>query len=158
MFTAASRLPVCLCWFVVAICGDAKEGQDYPTRPAASWFQQLRAQLRCTRPILAQGLSERWPHRMIVDIDQALVATSVPGRSPRPIQTVHVADLNDSLLINPWLFKEVPFDPRKDFTPISLSMYSPNVLAAHPSAGIKSFDEFLKALAPHRQAQLRFAW
>ena len=52
---------------------------------------------------------------------------------------------NDSLLINPWLFKEVPFDPRKDFTPISLSMYSPNVLAAHPSAGIKSFDEFLKA-------------
>jgi hypothetical protein len=23
------------------------------------------------------------------------------------------------------LFKEVPFDPKKDFTPISLSMYSP---------------------------------
>jgi hypothetical protein len=28
---------------------------------------------------------------------------------------------NDSLLINPWLFKDVPFAPKQDFIPISLS-------------------------------------
>jgi tripartite-type tricarboxylate transporter receptor subunit TctC len=96
--------------------------------------------------ILAQGLSERWPHRMIVDnrpggggnIGAGAVAKADPDGYT-------LLTWNDSLLINPWLFKEVPFDPKKDFTPISLSMYSPNVLAAHPSAGIKTFDEFLKA-------------
>jgi tripartite-type tricarboxylate transporter receptor subunit TctC len=96
--------------------------------------------------ILAQSLSERWPHRMIVDnrpggggnIGAGAVAKADPDGYT-------LLTWNDSLLINPWLFKEVPFDPKKDFTPISLSMYSPNVLAAHPSAGIKTFDEFLKA-------------
>ncbi len=96
--------------------------------------------------ILAQGLSERWPHRMIVDnrpggggnIGAGAVAKADPDGYT-------LLTWNDSLLINPWLFKEVPFDPKKDFTPISLSMYSPNVLAAHPSAGIKTFDEFLKS-------------
>jgi tripartite-type tricarboxylate transporter receptor subunit TctC len=52
---------------------------------------------------------------------------------------------NDTLLINPSLFNDAPFDPKRDFTPISLSMYSPNVLAAHPSARLKTFAEFLAA-------------
>jgi tripartite-type tricarboxylate transporter receptor subunit TctC len=73
------------------------------------------------------------------------VATSAPAVAKADPDGYTLLTWNDSLLINPWLFKEVPFDPKKDFTPISLSMYSPNVLAAHPSAGIKTFDEFLKS-------------
>jgi tripartite-type tricarboxylate transporter receptor subunit TctC len=52
---------------------------------------------------------------------------------------------NDSLLINPTLLPETPFDPKKDFTPISLSIYVPNVLVAHPSTGFHNFADFLKA-------------
>ena len=44
-----------------------------------------------------------------------------------------------------YLYKEIPYDPKKDFVPLSLSMYSPNVLAAHPSSNLKTFDDFLKA-------------
>ena len=123
------------------------EGQDYPTRPVRIVVPAAPGgSFDALARILAQGLSERWPHRMIVDnrpggggnIGAGAVAKADPDGYT-------LLTWNDSLLINPWLFKEVPFDPRKDFTPISLSMYSPNVLAAHPSAGIKSFDEFLKA-------------
>ena len=123
------------------------EGQDYPTRPVRIVVPAAPGgSFDALAQILAQGLSERWPHRMIVDnrpggggnIGAGAVAKADPDGYT-------LLTWNDSLLINPWLFKEVPFDPRKDFTPISLSMYSPNVLAAHPSAGIKSFDEFLKA-------------
>jgi tripartite-type tricarboxylate transporter receptor subunit TctC len=122
-------------------------GQDYPTRPVrivvpASPGGSFDALAR----ILAQGLSDRWPQRVIVDnrpggggnIGAGAVAKADPDGYT-------LLTWNDSLLINPWLFKEVPFDPKRDFTPISLSMYSPNVLAAHPSAGIKTFEEFLKA-------------
>src|SRR4249920_1060593 len=97
--------------------------------------------------IIAQSLSERWPQRVIVDnrpggagnIGAREVAKSEPdGYS--------LLTWNDTLLINPYLFKEAPFDPKRDFAPVSLSMYSPNVLAAHPSANLKSFSDFLKAV------------
>jgi tripartite-type tricarboxylate transporter receptor subunit TctC len=96
--------------------------------------------------ILAQGLSERWPQRVIVDnrpggagnIGAREVVKADPDGSTLLVW-------NDTLLINPSLFKEPPFDPRRDFMPVSLSMYSPNVLAAHPSSNLKSFADFLKA-------------
>lgn len=123
------------------------QAQDYPTRPVRIVVPAAPGgSFDALARILAQGLSERWPQRMIVDnrpggggnIGAGAVAKADPDGYT-------LLTWNDSLLINPWLFKEVPFDPKKDFTPISLSMYSPNVLAAHPSSGIKTFEEFLKA-------------
>jgi tripartite-type tricarboxylate transporter receptor subunit TctC len=122
-------------------------GQDYPTRPVRIVVPAAPGgSFDALARILAQALSERWPQRMIVDnrpggggnIGAGAVAKAEPDGYT-------LLTWNDSLLINPWLFKEVPFDPKKDFAPVSLSMYSPNVLAAHPSSGIKTFDEFLKA-------------
>jgi len=122
------------------------KAQDYPSRPVRIVVPAAPGgSFDALARILAQGLSERWPQRMIVDnrpggggnIGAGAVAKADPDGYT-------LLTWNDSLLINPWLFKEVPFDPKKDFTPISLSMYSPNVLAAHPSSGIKTFEEFLK--------------
>ena len=124
-----------------------RAGQDYPSRsvrivvPAAPGgsFDALAR-------ILAQGLSERWPHRVIVDNRPGgggNIAAGAVAKAEPDGYTLMV--WNDTLLINPSLFKEVPFDPKRDFTPVSLSMYSPNVLAAHPSANLKTFDEFLQA-------------
>jgi tripartite-type tricarboxylate transporter receptor subunit TctC len=123
------------------------QAQDYPTRPVRIVVPAAPGgSFDALARILAQGLSERWPQRMIVDnrpggggnIGAGAVAKADPDGYT-------LLTWNDSLLINPWLFKDVTFDPRKDFTTISLSMYSPNVLAAHPSSGIKTFEEFLKA-------------
>ena len=122
------------------------QAQDYPTRPVRIVVPAAPGgSFDALARILAQGLSERWPQRMIVDnrpggggnIGAGAVAKADPDGYT-------LLTWNDSLLINPWLYKEVPFDPKKDFTPVSLSMYSPNVLAAHPSSGIKTFEEFLK--------------
>jgi len=134
--------------FVLALLSVAMPGQaqDYPTRPVRIVVPAAPGgSFDALARILAQGLSERWPQRMIVDnrpggggnIGAGAVAKADPDGYT-------LLTWNDSLLINPWLFKEVPFDPKKDFTPVSLSMYSPNVLAAHPSSGIKTFEEFLK--------------
>jgi tripartite-type tricarboxylate transporter receptor subunit TctC len=121
--------------------------QDFPTRPVRIVVPAAPGgSFDALARILAQALSERWPQRMIVDnrpggggnIGAGAVAKADPDGYT-------LLTWNDSLLINPWLFKEVPFDPKKDFTPVSLSMYSPNVLAAHPSSGIKTFEEFLRA-------------
>ncbi len=97
--------------------------------------------------ILAQSLNDRWPQRVIVDNRPGgagnIAAREVARAEP---DGYTLLTWNDTLLINPYLFKEAPFDPKRDFAPVSLSMYSPNVLAAHPSANLKSFSDFLKAV------------
>ena len=106
----------------VALCAaTVAQAQDYPSRPVriivpASPGGSFDALAR----IVAQALSERWPQRVIVDnrpggggnIGAGAVAKAEPDG-----HTILV--WNDTLLINPFLYKEIPYDPKKDFAPLS---------------------------------------
>ncbi|MEO7729078.1 MAG: tripartite tricarboxylate transporter substrate binding protein [Burkholderiales bacterium] len=58
--------------------------------------------------------------------------------------------------INPSLYRDVKFDPVKDFAPITLGITVPNVLVVHPSVAATSVPELI-ALAKARAGQLVFA-
>ncbi len=62
--------------------------------------------------------------------------------------------------INPWLFAKLPYDPIKDFAPITLIAHVPNVLVMTPETatkyGIKSFAD-LVAYARAHPGQLNYA-
>lgn len=60
------------------------------------------------------------------------------------------------LVTNPSLYSKVPYDPVKDFEPVSLVSIAPNVLVVHPSVPAKSVKE-LVALARSRPKLLLFA-
>src|SRR5438876_11850641 len=45
--------------------------------------------------------------------------------------------------INVSLFKELPFDPVADFTPVSLVASTPNILVVHPSTPARTLKEVL---------------
>jgi tripartite-type tricarboxylate transporter receptor subunit TctC len=94
--------------------------------------------------ILAQGLSDKWGRRVFVE-NQAggggnIGASAVIKAEPDGY-TVLLG--NDTLLINPTLYRVAPFDYKRDFTPVSLLVYAPNILAAHPSSGLNSFTDFV---------------
>jgi len=57
---------------------------------------------------------------------------------------------------NPSLYKSVPYDPVKDFEPVSLMALGPNVLVVHPSLPVKSVRE-LVALAKSQPGKIGFA-
>ena len=57
---------------------------------------------------------------------------------------------------NPSLYKSVPYDPVKDFDPISLMALGPNVLVVHPSLPVKSVAELI-ALARTQPGKIGFA-
>jgi tripartite-type tricarboxylate transporter receptor subunit TctC len=57
---------------------------------------------------------------------------------------------------NPSLYKSVPYDPVKDFDPISLMALGPNVLVVHPSLPVKSVGELI-ALARAQPGRIGFA-
>ena len=50
---------------------------------------------------------------------------------------------SSSLTINPNLYKKLPYDPVKDFAPVSLATNVPYILAAHPSLGVSTFQDFI---------------
>ena len=57
----------------------------------------------------------------------------------------------DSFATNPYLFKDVKYDPVKDYAPITLVGRSAQALAVHPSLGVKSLADFVqlaKTLGP----------
>ena len=51
--------------------------------------------------------------------------------------------VNSAQAINPSLYKQVGFDPIKDFAPITTIGSVPNVLLVHPSFPAKTLDEFI---------------
>lgn len=57
---------------------------------------------------------------------------------------------------NPSLYKKVPYDPVRDFEPISLMALGPNVLVVHPSVPARSVRELI-ALAKAKPGEIGFA-
>jgi tripartite-type tricarboxylate transporter receptor subunit TctC len=58
--------------------------------------------------------------------------------------------------INATLYPNLPFDPIKDFTPITCVATSPSILVAHPNVPIKNVSELI-ALAKAKPGKLNFA-
>ncbi len=50
----------------------------------------------------------------------------------------------DSFIMNPYLFKNVQYDPIKDFAPITLVVRNPQLLVVPPSLGVKTLGDFLR--------------
>ncbi len=61
----------------------------------------------------------------------------------------------NTLWISP-LLQSVPYDPVKDFVPITLAVSSPNVLVVHPSLPVKSVKELI-VLAKAHPGELNYA-
>jgi tripartite-type tricarboxylate transporter receptor subunit TctC len=61
-----------------------------------------------------------------------------------------------SLTINPYIHPKVPYDPVKDFAPVTQVVAVPNMLVSHPSLPARSLKELI-ALARARPGELNFA-
>jgi tripartite-type tricarboxylate transporter receptor subunit TctC len=55
--------------------------------------------------------------------------------------------------INPTLYRNIPFDPIKDFTPITMLVIQPNIMVVPPALGVNSVQEFI-ALAKAKPGTL----
>jgi tripartite-type tricarboxylate transporter receptor subunit TctC len=82
------------------------------------------------------------------------IATRQVAKSPPDGYTLLIA--TSSLAINPSLYPNVGYDPRKDFAPVGLIASSSNVLLVHPSVPARSVTELI-ALAKQKPAALDFA-
>jgi tripartite-type tricarboxylate transporter receptor subunit TctC len=61
-----------------------------------------------------------------------------------------------NLTVSPYIYSKLPYDPVKDFVPVTVLAAVPNVLVVHPSLGVKSLRELI-ALAKAKPGTLNFA-
>ena len=140
---------------VWAVSGTA---QSYPTKPvrivvpaSPGGASDLVARLLSTQ------LSEALGQPFIVEnrvTSGGIVGTQQVAESPPDGHTLLVTF--DTFASNALLFKNLKWDPIRDFAPVMQLCRYPQVLLVHPSLGVHSVKDFV-ALAKQRGAQLNYA-
>ena len=82
------------------------------------------------------------------------IGTELVARAPADGYTLLAVTL--PFVVNPSMFKSVPYDPQRDFAPVSQLIAAPYVLVTNPSLPVKSVKE-LVALAKARPGALNYA-
>src|SRR3989442_1180464 len=137
----------------------AVAADDYPSRPIrlivpgpAGVGIDLDA-----RPI-AQKMGELLRQPMVIENRPAaggIVAMEAAAKAAPDGYTLIVAGIGQ-LASFQYLYRKLPYDPERDFTPVSLMQVLPSVLTVHPSLGVSSVRELI-ALAKARPGEITFA-
>ena len=83
------------------------------------------------------------------------IGAELAAKAPRDGYTLFMGHVG-TLAINPSLYRKIPYDPVKDFAPITLAIAAPLILVTHPSLPAKSVRD-LVALAKSRPGELSFS-
>ena len=107
--------------------------------------------------IFAQRLGDRLGQLVVVDNKpgaNGVVAAQVLASSPADGYTFLVTD-GSMFSINPAIYKNLSYDFKRDFVPVSLAARAPLYLAVHPKTGVNTLQEFV-ALARAKPGTLNY--
>lgn len=124
----------------------AARAQSYPARPIKIVVAfAAGGPLDFVTRLIAQEMSASLKQPVVVDdrggaggnIGGAVVAKAAPDGYTLLIT------LNTALTVNPLLYPNMPFDPRKDLRPISILARDSQMLVVHPSVPANNVAEFV---------------
>jgi tripartite-type tricarboxylate transporter receptor subunit TctC len=143
---------------MAGLCSFAQGAENFPSKPvrlvaafAPGGSVDLVARL------LAQKLGEGWGQQVVVDNRPGAggnVSAEIVKQAASDGYTLYICSA--SLVVNPSLYAKAPYDPVKDFTPISLLALVQNVLVANPRLAAGSVRELI-ALAKSKPGQVHYA-
>jgi len=132
----------------------AASGQTYPTKPIRIVTAPAGAGNDFVARVIAQGLSGSLGQQLVVDNRPAGIVGELVAKAPADGYTLLA--IGSVLWLTPLLQDHVPYDPVKDFSPISVTARSVNILVVHPSVAANSVTELI-ALARSKPGQLNYA-
>jgi tripartite-type tricarboxylate transporter receptor subunit TctC len=133
-------------------------GQVYPTKPVRLLVPAppgggTDILARVVAPKLSEGLGQS----VIIENRGGAggnIAAELVAKSPPDGYTLII--VNTAFSVVPSLYRNLPFDPARDFAPITHLMISPLLLVAHPSVPVTSVRGLIN-LAKARPGELNFA-
>ena len=132
-------------WQFAIAPAQAQEAAAYPTKPvhiivgfAVGGGTDVMARF------FAQRFGETFRQSFIVENKPGAggnIGTDFVGKAPGDGYTLLMTV--SSHVINASLYKRIPYDPIKDFAPVSLVALAPYAIVASPAAGVKSLRELI---------------
>ena len=126
--------------------------------------------IRVINPYAAGGgsdvLARRFAQELTARLGQSVIVENIAGaggipgmrqvaEAPKDGYTLSFA-LTAQFAINPSLFANLPYDPLRDFDPVSVVASAPYVLVTHPSLPARTLKELI-ALAKQQPGALSYA-
>lgn len=134
------------CLFCCLTAAGAAVAQPYPTKPvrfvipyAPGGGTDLTA-----RPI-AVKLTERWGKSVFLDNRPGgggMIGAEIVAKSAPDGYTILISAASE-MSMNLMLYSKMPYDPVKDFQPVTLATTTPAILLAHPSLPVKSIKDLI---------------
>ena len=106
---------------------------------------------------IGQRLHEAWGQPVVVENRAGAngnIGSDIVAKAPPDGYTLLLGGIGPQAL-SVALYPKMPYDPLKDFEPVSLVAAQPNLLVVHPSVPVKSVKELL-ALAKSRPGEVTF--
>jgi len=136
----------------------AQTAQKFPTRPIriiVPFTAGSASDLIARR--LGAKMSEQWGQQVVVDnrggaggvVGMGIVASAAPNGYTLLVHSLGFA-------VSAALYSKLPFDPLRDFAPVSQIMASPSVIVVAPALGVRNVNELI-ALAKKKPGQINFA-
>ena len=129
-----------------AFLAASASAQDWPSKPIRLIVPFAPGGVTDTSArAVAEALSQRLGQQVVVEnkagasgnIGTAQVASAAPDGYTL------VLGFDGTMVINPHVFKDMPFDTLRDFAPVTKLGDAGLLLVAHPSVGVKDLKEFI---------------
>lgn len=127
--------------------------QDYPVKVIRVVTSPPGGSNDFAARLLVRGLTERTGWQFVVDNRPTVLAPEVVMRTAPDGYTLLVTG---GTFVTGFLIDKLPYEPLRDFAPISLTHRQPNILVVHPSLPVKSVKELI-ALARAKPGALNYS-
>jgi len=154
----AVRCALAACAAAVVLSALPALGADaYPTRPIRIIVPFTPGTLDVLARSIGQKLTEKYGQTIVVENRPGagtIVGTDILAKSTPDGYTLEM--ITTTFVINPSLYKKLPYDPLRDFAPITQLDTVANILVVNPSMPANSLKELI-ALAKSKPGQLTYA-
>ena len=147
------------CWIFLLASASQAFAQSYPARPvrivvpySAGGGTDIVARA------VGQKLNDKWGQSVIVDNRvgaSGMIGAEMVAKSPADGYTLLMASPAE-IAVNHHLYAKVPYNPERDFAPITLVAVTPLVVAVYPGVPAKNVQELI-ALAKTKPGTMGFA-
>jgi tripartite-type tricarboxylate transporter receptor subunit TctC len=143
---AALRVMLAAAWLLSGVA--ASSAQNYPTRPVRIVVGfPAGGPTDAIARIVAQKLTDNLGQQFFVENIGGAGGNTAAGQVARVTPDGYtIMAISTGFVVNPSLYAKVPYDPVKDFAPVTLVAVSPNVVVVNPQVPAKTLPELVQLI------------
>ncbi len=141
---AALRVVLAATWLLSGAV--AASAQNYPSRPVRVVVGfPAGGPTDAIARIVAQKLTDNLGQQFFVENIGGAGGNTAAGQVARVTPDGYtIMAISTGFVVNPSLYAKVPYDPVKDFAPVTLVAVSPNVVVVNPQVAAKTLPELVQ--------------